>query len=89
MRGKIGTIDIRDRNTFIWSISHCLVRTNSEFNWDNKYPRKFPLMPIESQWVEEKQLTSRKKITLVASHLRKDGRKCMQLTKTTTMNYNY
>jgi hypothetical protein len=43
-------------------------------------------MPIESQWAEEKQ--SRKKITLVSYHLRKGGLECLQLTVTTTMNYN-
>jgi hypothetical protein len=53
IEGKIGTIDIRDRNTLIWPISQCLEMTSFERNWNEKYPEKFPLISIENQWIEE------------------------------------
>jgi hypothetical protein len=57
INGIPGTIDIRDRNTLLWPVSNCLEMTSYEFNWNNKYPGKFPLIPIEDTGIEKDELS--------------------------------
>jgi hypothetical protein len=57
INGIPGTIDIRDRNTLLWPVSNCLEITSYEFNWNNKYPGKFPLVPIEDNGIEKDELS--------------------------------
>jgi hypothetical protein len=44
------------RNTLIWPVSHCIEMTSFEFNWNNKYPGKYPLVPIEDKWIEKDEI---------------------------------
>jgi hypothetical protein len=30
--------------------------TSFEFNWNNKYPGKYPLVPIEDKWIEKDEI---------------------------------
>jgi hypothetical protein len=56
INGIPGTIDIRDKNSLIWPISNCLKMTTFEFNWNNKYPGKFPLVSIDDNSTNRKEL---------------------------------
>jgi hypothetical protein len=56
INGTPGTIDIRDKHSLIWPISNCLKMTTFEFNWNNKYPGKFPLMSIDDNSTNRKDL---------------------------------
>jgi hypothetical protein len=56
INGIPGTIDIRDRHSLLWPISNCLKMTTFEFNWNNKYPGKFPLVSIDDNLVDRKDL---------------------------------
>jgi hypothetical protein len=56
IKGIPGTIDIRDRHSLLWPISNCLKMTNFEFNWNNKYPGKFPLVSIDDNLIEKDDL---------------------------------
>jgi hypothetical protein len=56
INGIPGTIDIRDRHSLLWPISNCLKMTTFEFNWNNKYPGKFPLVSIDDNLIEREDL---------------------------------
>jgi hypothetical protein len=60
INGIPGTIDIRDRHSLLWPISNCLQMTNFEFNWNNKYPGKFPLVTIDDNLIEKEDLMTHK-----------------------------
>ena len=60
INGIPGTIDIRDRHSLLWPVSKCLKMTTFEFNWNNKYPGKFPLIPIDENLIDKNDLMAHK-----------------------------
>jgi hypothetical protein len=60
VNGIPGTIDIRDRNSLLWPVTNCLQMTNFEFNWNNKYPGKFPLLTIDDNLFNREDLITNK-----------------------------
>jgi hypothetical protein len=85
INGKPGTIDITDRNTLLWPVSHCLEMKSFEFNWNTKYPKKYPLVPIEDKWINKDDIILHRTNNVSCLPFKK---KWLDISTTNGNNYN-